>query len=464
MLQTAAERPDDAAPPPLLRVILVGRTGLEGSLRREHGIELVRARTPLDAVGEHGLPMPGTPERTLVVLSAEQARSDDAAELIRALRRVNSKVKVLAVRGPIAPGSGPQAPTDGLISGDADGAEVMSLMRQLEAPTPESAVIGVPTVAIDPGSTPAALGSSVVTTAPAAPTSPSVPLEDVTVLHSMLSGGDILPTCLEMAQRATPGGPVVFLAGGKGSRPESLPEGYNAVGVQHREQVFGWLSGPGGGSGDVVLRQRAVWLAHWLALREQHRQLCAAAFTDGLTGAWNRRYFERFLDGAIRDSHRKRQSLTILVFDIDDFKHYNDAYGHAAGDEILIETVRLMRAVVRPNDKVARIGGDEFAVIFHEPEGPREPGSRHPSEISQIARRFQSQIAGARFPKLGAEARGRLTISGGLATYPWDGHTVDTLLERADELALESKRLGKNVITYGPSMGEDGEGGTLLGS
>ena len=79
----------------------------------------------------------------------------------------------------------------------------------------------------------------------------------------------------------------------------------------------------------------ASWLAHWLALREQHRQLYSAAFTDSLTGAWNRRYFERFLESAIKDAQRRRQSLTILIFDIDDFKHYNDTYGHPAGDKVL---------------------------------------------------------------------------------------------------------------------------------
>jgi diguanylate cyclase (GGDEF)-like protein len=104
--------------------------------------------------------------------------------------------------------------------------------------------------------------------------------------------------------------------------------------------------------------------------------------------------------------------------------------------------------VVRPTDRVCRIGGDEFAVIFYEPKGPRESGSRHPQSIHAIADRFQSQIRGHKFPRL-QEAPGPLTVSGGLATYPWDGATAADLLAKADQLALESKRQGKNVITIG---------------
>ncbi len=138
------------------------------------------------------------------------------------------------------------------------------------------------------------------------------------------------------------------------------------------------------------------------------------------------------------------------MFDIDDFKKYNDEYGHDAGDEILSEVVRLLRSVTRPTDKVCRIGGDEFAVVFHEPEGPRSPDSKHPTTVHAITRRFQQQVISHKFPKLSGCAPGTLTISGGLATFPWDGQTPAELLARADERAMESKRQGKNAITIGP--------------
>lgn len=424
-----------------LRVILVGQTGLEQSIRQSEEIELIRARTGLDAIGEHGLPMPGGPERTLVVLGPEFTRTDDAAELIRALRRVDARVKVAAVRSGKS-GDGPHAATDAVIEANSD---AQALLRLMQVPEP-----------VSPNGVPGRVEKEAAAR-PAMASVAGVSSSDVTILRALLSGGDILQTCIEIAAASDPRGPVAFHPIEISENAPSIGDGMGVEAVSHHGRAFGWLTGPVADASDAALRERAEWLAHWLALREQHKQLYSAAFTDSLTGAWNRRYFERFLESAIKDAQRRRQSLTILIFDIDDFKHYNDTYGHPAGDEILTETVRLLRSVVRPSDKVCRIGGDEFAVIFHEPEGPREAGSRHPGSISAIAARFQKQIAAARFPKLGSDAKGRLTISGGLATYPWDGHSVETLAGRADELVLDSKRQGKNVICFGPDARPAGE-------
>ena len=202
--------------------------------------------------------------------------------------------------------------------------------------------------------------------------------------------------------------------------------------------------------GHDKLAVQAAWLASWLAMRAQHVTLRDGAFTDPLTGAYNLRYYDMFMESAIRQLRTERRTLTVLVFDIDDFKRFNDDYGHEAGNDILIEVVRLMRKVIRPTDKVCRMGGDEFAVIFYEPTGPRKPSSRPPRDIFRIAQRFQDAIANHKFPKLGRDAPGALTISGGLATYPWDGSTPKQLRDWADKLALESKRQGKNAINLGP--------------
>jgi diguanylate cyclase (GGDEF)-like protein len=143
-----------------------------------------------------------------------------------------------------------------------------------------------------------------------------------------------------------------------------------------------------------------------------------------------------------------------MVFDIDNFKSYNDNFGHEAGDEVLRETVLLLNSVIRQGDRVCRIGGDEFAVVFADPEGPRKPDLRGagamPESVEAIAKRFQDQICKMRFPKLGEQAPGPLSISAGLATFPWDGSDPVALLRHADQLALESKRRGKNAITLGP--------------
>jgi diguanylate cyclase (GGDEF)-like protein len=203
---------------------------------------------------------------------------------------------------------------------------------------------------------------------------------------------------------------------------------------------------------EAAAQPHARWLASWIALSSQHATLKHAAYTDALTGAWNRRYCTRFLTRAINEARKARRNVSVMLFDIDNFKMYNDRYGHDAGDEILCETVRLMRTMVRPSDRVCRIGGDEFAVIFYEPHGPRQEGSRHPDSVFAIARRFQQQVTQHRFPKLGSQARGVLTISGGLATFPWDGSSGEELLARADALAMASKRQGKGALTFGPSV------------
>ena len=170
------------------------------------------------------------------------------------------------------------------------------------------------------------------------------------------------------------------------------------------------------------------------------------AITDFLTGAYNRRYFYRFTDELLRRARDERSRVTLLLYDIDDFKHYNDTYGHAAGDEILRETAQLMKQVTRDHDVVARIGGDEFAVLFWDAEPPRRPDSQHPHASAELTGRFVEAISTHEFASLGAEAKGVLTISGGLATFPWDGRTCRDLLRRADGALHEAKKSGKGMI------------------
>jgi len=274
---------------------------------------------------------------------------------------------------------------------------------------------------------------------------------DTALVESLLKGRDVLPVALSVLGLRI--GPVEFVprdAAAEQAAPTKEVEGVAGdvgdVRVEREGVFFGWLTGAN------VDEEAGAWLAGWLRLRDQQQQLRTAAFTDPLTGAWNRRYFERFLATCLESARARHRHVMVLVFDIDDFKRYNDAYGHEAGDEILIEAVRLMRSVIRPSDRVCRIGGDEFAVVFHDPEGPRKMGSINAVSVMEIAQRFRNQILQHRFPKLAESSRGSLTISGGMATFPWDGATPAALLAKADQLALEAKRNGKNAITFGPGM------------
>ena len=237
--------------------------------------------------------------------------------------------------------------------------------------------------------------------------------------------------------------------------PQEPPAGHEAAEVRYAARRLGALHAPAPAT-RRELEAWAAWLARWVALSQRFADFEQQCLKDELTGVGNRRYFNRFFTDVLRRAEAERRAVTLLVFDIDDFKDYNDRFGHPAGDEILRETARLMRASVREHDAVARIGGDEFAVIFWDRDPtPRRPNSQHPHSVLKAARRFQQAVYAHKFPKLLDQTPGTLTISGGLASYPWDGRTVEELLERADAMALESKRQGKNAITFGPAaLGE----------
>lgn len=271
-------------------------------------------------------------------------------------------------------------------------------------------------------------------------------LGDTDLIQTILQGGNLRDRAMHIVRTRSAIEGIAWT-----DDEAAVPPTHASQHVHLRGRDFGILHAPPPAD-DAALDGWAGWLAHWLALDEQMRLLKDMSMRDALTGVWNRRYFDRFLTRTIEWAAQERSQVTLLVFDIDDFKLYNDKYGHAAGDEILRETSRLMQSVVREHDVVARIGGDEFAVIFWDadPRKPRTPNSKHPEDVVSAARRFQKAILEHKFPKLLNEAPGTLTISGGLASFPWDGRTPEALLCRADEMALQSKRLGKNAITFGP--------------
>lgn len=279
------------------------------------------------------------------------------------------------------------------------------------------------------------------------------PLGDIDLVESLLADDHSL------AQRATR---LIASQSGIGGvalarSADQVPQGNAVVAVQHQGQPLGLLHAPAPAR-STDLSPWADWLSRWLALEEQVGELRKLAMTDELTGVWNRRYFQRFLERRLQEAASDRQQVTLLVFDIDDFKSYNDRFGHPAGDEILRETARLIQTLVRDHDVVARIGGDEFAVVFWDKGEPRHLGSQHPDNVIAIARRFQKAICEHKFPKLGKEAVGQLTVSGGLAGFPWDGRTPEELIAQADTMALQSKRNGKNAVCFGPGAAPNGSG------
>lgn len=170
------------------------------------------------------------------------------------------------------------------------------------------------------------------------------------------------------------------------------------------------------------------------------------AITDDLTGAYNRRYFYHATDQILRQAAANNHRVTLLLYDIDDFKGYNEQYGYAVGDEILRETAEMMRRIVREHDIVARIGGDEFAVLFWDRQQPRSPDSKPPDSALVLSRRFLAALKRHEFASLGDKATGALTISGGLASFPADGKTCRELLRTANMALKAVKQAGKKGI------------------
>jgi two-component system, cell cycle response regulator len=441
-----------------VRIILVGRTGLDAALRLDESFELARAKSLHDALGELAHPLDDlSPSDTVVIISPDAVTDTDAngsaapqrqrlVEFIRGLRLINPGVRVLGVAG--SADADLRDLFDGLVRTSSAGDDIRSALSAHPRPitTPRAEPVKAPAAHVAPAAVVDYSRDPIDALQPSAPESADTDqgLGDQTLVEIAVRGQDLTPMALRVLRNRVCDAGLEFVpppAGKSGGAPQGVP-------VVWSDAVLGYLVPSRAGGPDLTPHAR--WLAGWMRLRDQQDQLRHAAFTDPLTSAWNRRYLDRFLAGAITAAREQRWSVTVLMFDIDDFKKYNDQYGHDAGDEILTEVVRLLRSVTRPTDKVCRIGGDEFAVVFHEPEGPRSPDSKHPTTVSAITQRFQQQIIGHKFPKLSGCAPGTLTISGGLATFPWDGQTPAELMVRADERTMESKRHGKNAITIGP--------------
>jgi diguanylate cyclase (GGDEF)-like protein len=154
------------------------------------------------------------------------------------------------------------------------------------------------------------------------------------------------------------------------------------------------------------------------------------AETDALTGLFNQRYFQETLRREVTRAHRYQRKLTLIVFDLDDFKSINDQVGHLAGDRVLAQAADRLREAVRSTDVPCRIGGDEFAVIM--PESAAEDGD-------QLFRRVHNSMRGT---ALGPDEQ-RLRLSGGIAEL-LHGDTPASIFERADAALYRAKELGKD--------------------
>ncbi len=174
--------------------------------------------------------------------------------------------------------------------------------------------------------------------------------------------------------------------------------------------------------------------------RRAHRHILRSSLTDSLTGLYNFGTLMECLDREIRRVDRYGGAVTVVMFDIDHFKMFNDRFGHQAGNEALKAVASTLRKQKRESDIIARFGGEEFILIF--------PGKE--AAGVEAARRMRKAISQIRVP-VGGGATSEITVSAGVACYPNGATSKEELLDKVDQLLYASKRKGRNRVSVAPA-------------
>jgi two-component system cell cycle response regulator len=180
-------------------------------------------------------------------------------------------------------------------------------------------------------------------------------------------------------------------------------------------------------------------------LRAMLDRSVSLAFTDALTGIYNRRYMNAHLDRKLMEIAGTGKPVSVMIFDLDHFKQVNDTYGHGFGDKVLTEITAAVADCVRETDLLARYGGEEFVLVMPATE----------ADIAlKVADRIRARIAETEVAD--GEARLSVTVSAGVASTLDPTETPDALLERADAALYAAKQNGRNQVygTHGPATPE----------
>jgi diguanylate cyclase (GGDEF)-like protein len=172
----------------------------------------------------------------------------------------------------------------------------------------------------------------------------------------------------------------------------------------------------------------------WRVTRTHQR-----AITDPLTRLYNFGFFRDRLEIELDRARQTGDPVAVVLFDIDHFKNYNDSHGHQEGNRVLVKVADLLRRTGRRGDVVARYGGEEFAALLY--GSGREEAVRF-AELARVA------VEGHDFPGAETQPEGRLTVSGGLATFPEDAADDSGLIKVADDSLYRAKDRGRNRISH----------------
>jgi diguanylate cyclase (GGDEF)-like protein len=174
-----------------------------------------------------------------------------------------------------------------------------------------------------------------------------------------------------------------------------------------------------------------------LDLKREHDRVVKLSVTDDVSGFKNTRYLHRYLDRTLTSLNLQHEELSLVFFDLDNFKRVVDAHGHLLGSKVLREVAQAVHRELDEDDRIVRYGGDEFVVLL-----PRQNKEQALAKVQRLKR----AITDTRF--LHKERLNvRLTASFGLATFPYDAHDKRELLARADHCLFHSKAMGKDRIS-----------------
>jgi diguanylate cyclase (GGDEF)-like protein len=169
-------------------------------------------------------------------------------------------------------------------------------------------------------------------------------------------------------------------------------------------------------------------------LVELNIKLKAMATRDSLTSLYNRRYFDlRMIEESSR-AERDKQELSLMMIDFDNFKHFNDSYGHQTGDKLLQEVAAIIKTSLRRSDMVFRYGGDEFAALV--------PGCNI-NKAEQIAKKFVTEISETQFKSSDEESLDGVTVSCGVANYKGN---LEEFMAAADNCLFAAKDAGRDCV------------------
>ena len=193
---------------------------------------------------------------------------------------------------------------------------------------------------------------------------------------------------------------------------------------------------------DGSISQYAAIFSDITERKKTEERIKNLAYFDVLTGLPNRRLLTDRLQVAIANAHRHDHQLAIMFLDLDLFKRINDSLGHGVGDQVLIETAGRISHCIREGDTVARLGGDEFTILL--------PEIDHLEDAAKLAERLITQV---KQPFLIDDHELYVTTSIGIAVYPDDGDSVESLIKNADTAMYRAKDLGRNSFQlYTPAM------------